>query len=233
MNADDWLCDGMTLQYLTTDDTGASVQRSVALPRAASRPLPQRPGPGQITTQSMSGDIDTWCDAGAACSRNIGTGGYINETKRNYLLTYNGQAYAWFSIALRVNLNGRSPRFEAWYDLDNNASVIFRNQYANCVEDKLFDGSCGHIKIRSDFALSNFGRYTSPLTSFAPLANSNDYFLTITGDISPGPDPNTVVHRPRSRAPTSTASAPATATSRELPGDALPAAACCSRLATS
>ncbi|WP_146819900.1 hypothetical protein [Actinotalea fermentans] len=188
------LCSGTEFLYIVKDSTGRDVQRSEPLrgnfrsgsatpPGIASR---QQPG---IGINSVSPDMDSWCDSKPqACTRIIND--YTAEAKNNWLMVYNGQNYAAFSVAIRVNLNGRSPRVEAWYDSDSGGAVRFTSQSFNCVKDQTFDGTCGHIDVTTSGTvnLTSLGRYTSGLRSFAPLTQSDDYWVDLTGRLGPAVD---------------------------------------------
>ncbi|OLT17436.1 hypothetical protein BJF78_12880 [Pseudonocardia sp. CNS-139] len=135
------------------------------------------------------GDFDdTFCENDSICFARISD--FISMVKANALYGDASGVIGSFDVVLRVNLNGRSPRYTAKFIHDTGPALTIDRVQIQCVDGNgasLIDSVCGTFDLadqpRVDAA---FDTYTSRLINTPPLVDEGPYHASIVGVFRPG-----------------------------------------------
>ena len=165
--SDAWVCTPAGLT--STDRTRSGQPRTTFEPiRAASA----------LTAQAVEPDPDTWCEHGTVCTNRYSAS--IAWVKGN--LAYgdqNGVIGSWDNV-LRVNMNGRSPRYTL-YAIHDSGPTVYLNLSLTCNEVPWPYSQCGY-SARHPVISASSRKYNSGLIHGAPLSDATTYRATVGGD---------------------------------------------------
>ncbi len=141
-------------------------------------------------------DYDVWCENVEVCHRRIN--GYIAESKGNATYFSFEQGFIGdFDIILRINLNGRQPRWQVTVILDRGPALQFNEIWVNCGQavDFLPDATCGPNFMGAPRLDRVGARWTSQLVFGERLPMEGEYYGVVAGTVFPAGQPMAMIPR--------------------------------------
>lgn len=169
---DNWVCMGGNLTEVPQSATDYSTPG----------PVPQTRAMGPMTL-SLD-DYDTWCEYGTICSRTLSD--YIAEVKGNAAYGDQTGVIGSFDIVMRVNLNGRQPRWNVTLIHDTGPSLVFNRVLLACTQQYNIFG-CGSFAADNGdaFIILGNGRFSGPMVYGNKLVDDGRYRTLLKATFQP------------------------------------------------
>jgi hypothetical protein len=140
-----------------------------------------RLAPQQVArTAERADDYDSWCEYTGVCDRKIND--YVMERKANIYYGYGDENVGTYDAILRINLNGRQPRYTTTLIWDGGPGIYFQRVQVACYESISWwpDEPCGtHTMGRGVYISGEGWRWTSGVVKGKWLSSSNEYYATL------------------------------------------------------
>lgn len=115
---------GTQLSYVSHEHSRVGELVVVRIGRGVAAKATLSPKPGH----------DGWCENGSVCRTEISD--YVAHAKGNAAYGDKDGVIGTFDVNLRVNLNGRSPRVQTWFDYDSGPRAVFSETRIQVIEDQ-------------------------------------------------------------------------------------------------
>lgn len=174
-----WSCMGSTFY----DTSPGADQAPVNMPGATTTRVA---GDGNQVRIPSDPD-DTVCENVSTCF--IRTSDFISTVKGNAAYGDSTGAIGSFDVILKVNLNGRSPRYEMKFIQDTGPALTIETPQVQCTDtngSNPFDSDCG-LTVGNGFTIGPdpFDTGTTGLIDTPPLADEGPYFGTLFARFTP------------------------------------------------
>jgi hypothetical protein len=167
--AEAWVCTGDGLTVTAQDAEATSTFTSIPAPQAKTEQ-----GPSVAAAEPSP---DSWCENGGICNQKVSS--YIAWTKGNAAYGDADGAIGSWDNTIRVNLNGRSPRYTLTEVLDS-GPTLYLDLTLDCREVPAPYSWCGN-SVREATISAASRTWSSGLINGSPLSDATSYRALVGG----------------------------------------------------